>query len=85
MAPGRDEIGFQTLAIQMTRISSPCIRVCILDKATGLCEGCGRTGPEIARWWRMSEDERLAIMAELEGRMRRLAEEPSGAPERCPE
>ena len=55
----------------MTRVSSPCIRVCILNQVTGLCEGCGRTGPEIARWWRMSEDERLAIMAALDARMGR--------------
>jgi len=29
-------------------ISTPCIRVCILDPDTGLCEGCGRTSEEIA-------------------------------------
>ena len=37
----------------MTRASSPCIRVCILDPETGLCEGCGRTREEIARWYRI--------------------------------
>ena len=68
----------------MTHISSPCIRVCILDRTTGLCEGCGRTGPEIARWWRMSEDERLAIMAELESRMRRTPTGPRENIARCP-
>jgi predicted Fe-S protein YdhL (DUF1289 family) len=31
-------------------ISTPCIRVCILDPDTGLCEGCGRTSEEIAAW-----------------------------------
>ena len=51
-------------------ISSPCIRVCILDPETGLCEGCGRTTEEIARWFRMSEAERLAIMATLPERER---------------
>ena len=55
----------------MTQVSSPCIRLCILNETTGLCEGCGRTSAEIAQWWRMSEDERLAIMAELEKRMYR--------------
>jgi predicted Fe-S protein YdhL (DUF1289 family) len=54
-----------------SRASSPCIRVCCLDPETGLCEGCGRTGEEIARWFRMTEAERLAIMAELPERMRR--------------
>jgi uncharacterized protein len=55
----------------MTRISSPCIRVCLLDPETGLCEGCGRTREEIGRWFRMTEEERLATMAALEERMRK--------------
>ena len=56
----------------MARISTPCLRVCLLDPQSGLCEGCGRTRDEIARWGSMSEDERLTIMAGLEERMRRL-------------
>ena len=55
----------------MTRVSTPCIRVCILDPETGLCEGCGRTREEIASWFRFSEEERGRIMAELPERMRR--------------
>jgi predicted Fe-S protein YdhL (DUF1289 family) len=55
----------------MARISTPCLRVCLLDPETGLCEGCGRTRDEIAGWGGMSEEERLAIMAGLEERMRR--------------
>jgi uncharacterized protein len=53
-------------------ISTPCIRVCVLDPDTGLCEGCGRTRDEIARWYELSEDQRLAIMSGLEERMRRV-------------
>lgn len=52
-------------------ISTPCCRVCLLDDATGLCEGCGRTRDEIARWGSMSEEERLGIMDGLADRMRR--------------
>lgn len=55
----------------MTRVSSPCIRVCLIDPETGLCEGCGRTREEIARWYRLPEEERVRIMAELPERMRR--------------
>lgn len=55
----------------MTRASSPCIKVCLIDQETGLCEGCGRTREEIARWFRLPEEERLRIMAELPERMRR--------------
>jgi predicted Fe-S protein YdhL (DUF1289 family) len=54
----------------MTRVSSPCIRVCTLDRETGLCEGCGRTRDEIASWYRIPEEERQRIMAELPERMR---------------
>lgn len=54
----------------MTRVSSPCIRVCTLDPETGLCEGCGRTREEIASWYRMSEEDRQRIMALLPERMR---------------
>ena len=56
----------------MARISTPCIKVCILDPETGICEGCGRDTAEIVAWGKLSEPERLAIMAGLEERMRRL-------------
>jgi predicted Fe-S protein YdhL (DUF1289 family) len=62
----------------MSPISSPCIRLCVLNETTGLCEGCGRTSAEIARWWRMSEDERLRIMGQLESRLARDPEQPLG-------
>ncbi len=52
-------------------ISTPCIKVCLIDRETGICEGCGRTREEIATWGRKSEEERLAIMAGLEDRMRK--------------
>mgnify|MGYP006333214407 CR=1 FL=1 len=34
----------------------------MMDPATKLCFGCGRTLPEIARWHRMDRAERLAVM-----------------------
>lgn len=54
----------------MSRVSSPCIRVCRLDPETGLCEGCGRTRDEITKWYRMTEEERQRIMVKLPDRMR---------------
>ena len=42
-------------------ILSPCIGICRLD-TEGLCEGCHRTGAEIAAWRQMSDDERLRFM-----------------------
>lgn len=42
-------------------IQSPCIGLCQLG-ADGLCDGCLRSGDEIARWMSMSERERLVMM-----------------------
>jgi hypothetical protein len=49
---------------------SPCIKVCEMDAASGLCIGCGRTLDEIARWGSMSDAGRSAIMAELPQRLK---------------
>ena len=50
--------------------SSPCTKVCVLDAATGLCCGCGRTRDEIAVWGSLSEAQRRTLMAGLDARMR---------------
>ena len=50
-------------------ITSPCIKVCVLDEAGRLCAGCGRTLDEIAGWMQRSEAERLGIMAALPERL----------------
>lgn len=49
-------------------IATPCVMVCTVDGASGLCLGCLRTLPEIATWSRMSDGERAKIMGELDGR-----------------
>lgn len=59
----------------MTGASTPCIKVCVIDPASGLCEGCGRTLDEIAQWSSLSEAERLAIMAVLPERLQERAAE----------
>ena len=48
---------------------TPCIAVCMIDPRSNLCLGCGRTLPEIARWPRMTSDERQALMVTLPQRM----------------
>lgn len=55
--------------MQQTPISTPCIKVCAVSGQTSTCIGCGRTLQEIARWGRMDEAERKAIMAELPARL----------------
>lgn len=54
------------------RIKSPCNDVCQLDRASGWCLGCGRTGAEIAAWPRMSDDERDRLMALMPPRLEAL-------------
>ncbi|WP_287886111.1 MULTISPECIES: DUF1289 domain-containing protein [Paracoccus] len=48
--------------------STPCVDICRIDPASRLCTGCLRSVDEIAGWGRMTEAERLAIMAELPAR-----------------
>ncbi len=45
-------------------ILSPCIGICRLDD-DGFCEGCLRSGDEIARWVGMGEHERRRIVDEV--------------------
>jgi predicted Fe-S protein YdhL (DUF1289 family) len=49
-------------------IATPCVKVCIVDGASGLCLGCWRTLSEIGGWSGLSDAERERIMAELPGR-----------------
>jgi hypothetical protein len=57
-------------------ISSPCIKVCVIDPAAGICAGCGRTLDEIARWGGMSEAQRLDIMRGLPARLAKQEKQP---------
>lgn len=56
-----DPLSFQLRPVTVRRASSPCIGVCTLG-SDGLCEGCLRTGAEIAAWAGMAEEERRRIM-----------------------
>lgn len=53
-------------------IATPCVMVCTVDGASGLCLGCFRTLKEIAGWRAMTDAERAAVMAELESRRGRV-------------
>jgi predicted Fe-S protein YdhL (DUF1289 family) len=45
-------------------VTSPCVGICHLG-ADGLCEGCLRTGEEIASWLALDDGERRRIMDEV--------------------
>ncbi|SDT92590.1 DUF1289 domain-containing protein [Halopseudomonas salegens] len=50
-------------------VRSPCIAVCSLDEQD-MCIGCQRTGDEITRWGRMTDDQRRAVLTLVEQRAR---------------
>ena len=56
-------------------METPCVNICVLDDAAGICIGCGRSGDEIARWVQMSPVERRTVMDTLPERLKRLERE----------
>jgi len=58
----------ETVARPPRAVATPCIKVCVVDGASGLCLGCFRSLPEIGRWTALSDEERAAIMADLPAR-----------------
>ena len=63
------------VSIPAAPIASPCLRVCMVDGRSRHCVGCYRTLPEIARWSRLTDTERAAIMLDLPARGERLRAE----------
>lgn len=59
-------------------VVTPCVKVCFIDDASGLCLGCFRTLVEISGWIGLSPSERARIMAELPDRRGRIAPEKLG-------
>lgn len=43
------------------KAKSPCIDICKMDRASGLCKGCLRTKHEIKGWQEFSKSERRVI------------------------
>lgn len=55
-------------------VPSPCVSLCRINQANGLCEGCLRTLDEIAVWSRATDDEKILILRRL--RQRRTGQAP---------
>jgi len=60
---------------------SPCIAICVIDPATGWCQGCRRTIEEIAGWVQYSPEEKRAVLARLAER-RAATSAPAAGPRR---
>jgi predicted Fe-S protein YdhL (DUF1289 family) len=59
-------------------ITTPSVKVCVVDGESGLCLGCFRTLGEIAQWSRLDETERTQITAALPARRGRIRPEKLG-------
>lgn len=49
-------------------LPSPCIAVCRMGFATGLCEGCLRTLEEIRAWSTLDDEGKRAVWGQIEQR-----------------
>jgi predicted Fe-S protein YdhL (DUF1289 family) len=49
-------------------VPSPCINICKMDPASGLCEGCFRTIDEIRMWSTATNDVKRAVWVEIRRR-----------------
>ena len=63
----------------MSAVASPCVNVCVMDEARGLCRGCYRTLDEIARWSVMPDAEKRRVLALLAERKKiKMGSDPCG-------
>lgn len=46
----------------MEEVPSPCISVCAMNEATGLCLGCYRTIEEIEQWWDLDSAQKQEVV-----------------------
>jgi predicted Fe-S protein YdhL (DUF1289 family) len=53
-------------------VASPCISVCRIDEASGLCVGCLRTLDEIAAWSTLDDAQKRAVWRAIAERGRPL-------------
>jgi len=72
-APDDDRFGDDPFEI-VPVIASPCVNICSIDRASGWCEGCGRSLDEIARWGQTDDADRAAVWAALPARLAKLAD-----------
>jgi uncharacterized protein len=55
-------------------LESPCVQICEMDDALGLCRGCRRTLQEIADWLEMTPGEQSATLRRIADRKRALGD-----------
>ena len=56
----------------LSAVPSPCINICRMDAASGLCLGCARTLEEIAAWVSLDESAKAQVWERLPERRSQL-------------
>ncbi len=49
-------------------LPSPCVSVCQMDAASGMCTGCLRTLAEIAAWGQLDDADKRVVWGEIGAR-----------------
>jgi len=58
--------------MQQQEVQSPCVSICTMDEATGLCMGCYRTLEEIQQWWDLDAAGKQTIVDKADRRQAQL-------------
>ncbi|WP_112183012.1 DUF1289 domain-containing protein [Methylibium petroleiphilum] len=61
-------VSAEQLTPSQQRPASPCVGVCRIEQASGLCAGCLRTLDEIAAWSKLDETGRERVWVQLDER-----------------
>ena len=56
----------------MRPVPSPCINICEMDQASGLCRGCLRTIDEIVGWGQAGDEAKRAVWLRIRAREEKL-------------
>lgn len=61
-------------SVTSTEVRAPCVKVCEMDAANGLCKGCMRTQEERDWWVAYNDDQRREVLLRCEQRRDVLTE-----------
>lgn len=80
-APHAEARPFLSLATALPRpdqnVPSPCVGICRMDEASGLCQGCWRTRDELRAWKASDDAAKRAVWALVEQRQLEAGMQPA--------
>ena len=63
---------------KLSKVESPCVKICVIHPETRLCTGCLRSIDEIGAWSMMSQEARRLVMDALPDRANLLKKRRGG-------